>query len=92
MAKKEIAEKAEEMINWQCEESGCIREEVLWVSTCCFIEQYIHDEITANDLIALSNYLENPLDMDEVEKLKAKRKKQAEYRKRSKERRKGKKI
>lgn len=80
MTKEEIKTKAEEMIEAQCYESGCTREEVLEVSALCFLEQYIRDEITKNDLIELSNYLKTPLDMEEVEKLKAKRKKQAEYR------------
>ena len=80
MTKEEIKKVAEEMIEAQCDESGCVREEVLEVSTFCFLEQYIRDEITKEDLIELSEYLETPLDMEEVEKLKVKRKKQAEYR------------
>lgn len=80
MTKEEIKKVAEEMIEAQCDESGCGREEVLEVSTLCFLEKYIHDEITEEDLIQLSNYLETPLDMEEVEKLKEKRKKQAVYR------------
>ena len=80
MTKEEIKTKAEEMIEAQCYESGCTREEVLEASTLCFLEQYIRDEITEADLIEFSNYLKTPLNMEEVEKLKAKRKKQAEYR------------
>ena len=80
MTKEEIKKVAEEMIEAQCDEAGCGREEVLEVSTLCFLEKYIHDEITKEDLIQLSNYLETPLDMEEVEKLKEKRKKQAVYR------------
>ena len=60
MTKEEIKKVAEEMIEAQCDESGCCREEVLEVSTLCFLEKYIH--------------------MEEVEKLKEKRKKQAVYR------------
>ena len=80
MTKEEIKTKAEEMIEAQCYESGCTREEVLEALTLCFLEQYIRDEITEADLIEFSNYLKTPLNMEEVEKLKAKRKKQAEYR------------
>ena len=80
MTKEEIKKVAEEMIEAQCDESGCGREEVLEVSTLCFLEKYINDEITEEDLIQLSNYLETPLDMEEVEKLKEKRKKQAVHR------------
>lgn len=80
MTKEEIKKIAEEMIEAQCDEAGCGREEVLEVSTLCFLEKYINDEITEEDLIQLSNYLETPLDMEEVEKLKEKRKKQAVYR------------
>ena len=80
MTKEEIKKIAEEMIEAQCDEAGCGREEVLEVSTLCFLEKYIHDEITEEDLIQLSNYLETPLDMEEVEKLKEKRKKQVAYR------------
>lgn len=80
MTKEEIKKAAEEMIEAQCDESGCVREEVLEVSTFCFLEKYIHGEITKEDLIELSNYLETPLDMEEVEKLKEKRRKQAAYR------------
>lgn len=80
MTKEEIKKVAEEMIEAQCDESGCVREEVLEVSTFCFLEKYIRDEITKEDLVALSSYLETPLNMEEVDKLKEKRKKQAAYR------------
>ena len=80
MKTEQIKLLAEQMISAQCEESGLSREEVLEVSTLCFLEQYIHDEITKDDLIAFSEYLQTPLDMEEVEKLKTKRRKQAEYR------------
>lgn len=80
MTKEEIKKAAEEMIEAQCDESGCAREEVLEVSTLCFLEKYIRDEITKEDLVELSDYLETPLDMEEMEKLKEKRKKQAVYR------------
>ena len=80
MNKNKIKEMAEEMIAIQCEESGCTREEVMEVSALCFLEKYIHDEISKEDLVALSRYLETPLDFVEVEKLKTKRIKQAEYR------------
>ena len=80
MTKKEIQNKAEEMIAEQIKESGCTREEVLEVSTYCFVEEYIKDVISREDLIALSSYLKTPLNMEEVEMLKQKRKKQVEYR------------
>lgn len=80
MTNKELKNKAEEMIEAQIDISGLSREEVLDVSALCFMEQYIRDEITSEDLIELGNYLEQPFDMDEVEKIKATRKKQAEYR------------
>ena len=80
MNKTQIKQKAENMIAAQIEESGCTREEVLEVSTYCFVEEYIKDGISREDLVALSNYLETPLNMEEVEILKQKRKKQAEYR------------
>ena len=80
MTKIEIQNKAEQMISAQCEESGCTREEVLEVSTYCFIEEYVKDGISKEDLLALSNYLKTPLNMEEIEILKQKRKKQAEYR------------
>jgi len=80
MTKEEIKKVAEEMIEAQCDESGCVREEVLEVSTFCFLEKYIRDEITKEDLVELSTYLETPLNMEEVDKLKEKRKKQAAYR------------
>ena len=80
MTKKETQNKAEEMIAAQIEESGCTREEVLEVSTYCFVEEYIKDVISREDLIALSSYLKTPLNMEEVEMRKQKRKKQAEYR------------
>ena len=79
MTKKEIQNKAEKMISAQIEESGCTREEVLEVSTYCFVEEYIKEGISREDLVALSNYLKTPLNMEEVEILKRKRKKQAEY-------------
>ena len=80
MTKEEIKKVAEEMIEAQCDESGCVREEVLEISTFCFLEKYIRDEITNEDLVELSSYLETPLNMEEVDKLKEKRKKQASYR------------
>ena len=80
MAKEEIKKVAEKMIEAQCDESGCAREEVLEVSAFCFLEKYIKNEITKEDLIDITNYLGVLLDMEEVEKLKEKRKKQAAYR------------
>ena len=80
MKDKELKFTAEEMVARQCSESGLNREEVLEISTFCFLEQYIRDEITKEDLVELSNYLQTPLNMEEVENLKTKRKKQAEYR------------
>ena len=80
MNKELIEKEAEEMISAQCEESGLTREEVLEVSTFCFLEKYLQGEITKEELVEFSNYLQTPLNMEEVEKLKAKRKKQAEYR------------
>ena len=80
MTKEEIKRTAEEMIEAQCYESGLVREEVLEPSTLSFVEKYIHDEISREDLIQLSDYLEYPLNMEEVDKLKERRKKRLESR------------
>lgn len=68
------------MIEIQMDFSGLTREEVLDPSALSFLQQYLRDEITSDDLIALGDYLEYPFDMVEVEKIKATRKKQQEYR------------
>lgn len=80
MTKEEIRVKAEEMIEAQMDESGLSREEVLEVSAICFLEQYMADEISREDLVELGEYLDFPFNMEKVKELKAKRQKQAEYR------------
>ena len=80
MTKEQIKEKAERMIEAQMDESGLEREEVLEVSALCFLEEYIHDDISEEELIALDDYLQVTIDLKEARSLKAKRKKQAEYR------------
>jgi len=80
MTKEQIKEKAERMIEAQMDESGLEREEVLEVSALCFLEEYIHDDISEEELIALDDYLQVTIDLKEARSLKAKRKKQADYR------------
>lgn len=84
MTKEQIKQMAEEMIENQMSESDLEREEVIEVSMFCFLDDYIYDKITKEDLLEFATYLCYPLDMEYVEALKAKRKKQAEYRARYK--------
>ena len=53
MTKEEIKKAAEEMIEAQCDESGCAREEVLEVSTLCFLEKYINEIIVTDDGVGM---------------------------------------
>lgn len=70
MTRKEIEAKAEEVIEAKCKESGCIREEVVVPSMHCFVEQYIHGQITQKDLFLFSQYLGMTLNMGIIEHLK----------------------
>lgn len=72
MTRKEIEEEAEKTIEEQCEESGCIREEVLVPSMHHFVAQYLHGQISKFDLIQFSKYFGVFLDMKSVEELKEK--------------------
>ncbi len=80
MAKEKLIKMANDMVEAQMEESGLPREDVFEVSTMCFVENYYHNEITKEELAIISEYLQTPLNMEEVDKEKAKRLKRVEYR------------
>lgn len=84
MTKEQIKQIAEEMIEAQIYESGLEREDVIETSMLCFLDDYIKDEIAKEDLLEFATYLCYPIDIEAVEALKSKRKKQAEYRARYK--------
>ena len=88
MTKEQIKQMAEDMIEWQCFESGLSREEVIDPSAYSFCEWYFKDEITRQDLIDLTDYLDFPLNIEEVDKMKERRVKRRLARKRRSEQKK----
>ena len=84
MTKEQIKQISEDIIEGEIQESGLEREDVIESVVFYFLDKYIRDEITREEFMEACNYLEYPVDMELVETIKTKRKKQAEYRARYK--------
>ena len=80
MTKEQIKKTVEDMIELQRDESGLSEEEVIDVTAYSFAHQYVYGELTKEDLVALCEYLNFPLDMERVDELKAKYEKRRAYR------------
>ena len=81
MKKEEINNYVENIIDDLCNESGLTREEVLWDAAINCIEYFYRDNLSKEELINCAEYLGYELDIDEIEKEKAKRQKRKEARK-----------
>ena len=80
MLKQELKNSIEEIIANQMELSDLSREDVLESAVFYYLEQYFNDEISKQELIEIGDYLEYPIDLEKVEKLKTKHQKQKQYR------------